>query len=164
MLVTLALPLAAQAADVYRCVEKGVTTYQDFPCRAPDSGKVVRLAPEPTPPRASSQDDLEALRKSVDTMARERRQRQIAEEIDGLERTLTRLGNEETAELNDLRARRKYMDANYLGDPFNRTDLERYFDKEIAAVSAKYRERTETARRRIVDLRNEQKTLTTARQ
>jgi hypothetical protein len=154
------LPWPADAADVYRCVDKGVTTYQDFPCRTPESGKSVRvIVPETPPPRAASADDLQELRKRVDAMTRERRQREITSEIDGLERVLTRLAGEEAAELDVLRNRRLYASANIPGEPLERGRVDRALADEMSAVSARYRERAEAARRRIVELRNEQKAL-----
>jgi hypothetical protein len=165
LLLSLALPLAAQAADVYRCVENGVTTYQDTPCRTPDGGKSVRVViPDPPPPRANSQEDLEEMRKRVDAFARERRQKEIATEIDGLDRTIARLAREEAAELDALRQKRGYAANNFQTDLFDKGVVDRALTDEMAAVSAKYRERTEPMRRRIAELQKEQKTPTSARQ
>ncbi|MEO5766494.1 MAG: DUF4124 domain-containing protein [Casimicrobiaceae bacterium] len=164
----LALPPAAHAAEVYRCVDKGVITYQDFPCRTPGEGGVVRLVvPDPAtppPPRAKGADDLDETRRNVDVMARERRQREIAAEIDGLERVVARNDKEEAAELDVLRSQRGYAANNFKADGLDLARVDRALTDRMAAVSTKYRERAEPVRRRIVELRNEQKTLTSARQ
>ena len=165
VLLMLALPLVAEAADVYRCIDKGVTTYQDFPCRAPDTGKAVRLGtPEPAPARAGSQTELQDLRKRVDTMARERREREINTEVDDLERQVTRLATAEAAELAPLKDRRLYLAQNLQGDPYGLATIDREVSDQMTAISAKYRERTEAVRRRIDELRNEQKGLALPRQ
>ena len=165
VLLTLALPLAAEAADVYRCIDQGVITYQDFPCRASEPGKAVRLGtPESAPARTGGQADLQALRKSVDTMARERREREINTEVEGLERQIARLATAEAAELAPLKDRRLYVAQNLQGDPYGLAQIEREVTEQMAAISAKYRERTGTVRRRIDELRNEQKGLALPRQ
>ena len=163
LLLVLMSPLAANAAEVYRCVDKGVVTYQDFPCR--DGGSVVRLAPDPPPPPGtSSQENLEEMRKRVDTMARERRQREIAAQIDVQERIIAQLDRQEAAELDTLRKQRGFAANNFQADGWDRDRVDRAIVEEAAAVSAKYRDRSEPARRRLESLRNEQKTLTPARQ
>jgi len=151
-------PAAARAAEVYRCVDSGVVTYQDAPCRTPGSGTVVKLPQEPPPPPAAGGDtpeSNEALRKRVDAMARERRQREIATEIDGLDRQLTRIAAEESAELGAVRERRKFIANNLQGDPYGQATLQRSLEDEMKQISAKYRERSDAVRRRIVALRGE---------
>jgi len=152
------LPAAARAAEVYRCVDNGAVTYQDAPCRTPGSGTVVKLPQEPAPPpaaRGDAAESNEALRKRVDAMARERRQREIATEIDGLDRQLTRIAAEESAELGAVRERRKFIANNLQGDPYGQGQLQRSLEDEMKQISAKYRERSDTVRRRIVALRGE---------
>jgi len=151
-------PAAAGAADVYRCVDNGVVTYQDAPCSNAGSGTVVRLPQEPPPPpgaRGDAAQSKEALRKRVDAMARERRQREIATEIDGLDRQLTRIAAEEAAELSAVRDRRKFIANNLQGDPYGQATLQRSLEDEMKQISAKYRERSDAVRRRIVSLRGE---------
>jgi len=165
VLVTLALPLAANAADVYRCIDKGVTTYQDFPCRTPGGGSVVPVViPDSPPPSVNNAENMEEMRKRVDTMARERRQREIGAEIDRLEQSVARIGKEEAVELDALRQQRGYAANNFQTDLYDKGRVERALADEMKVVSAKYRERTEPMRRRIIELRNEQKSLTAARQ
>ena len=165
LLITFALPPAAHAADVYRCVENGVTTYQDFPCRTPDGGQSVRVVvPDSPPPSANSAENLEETRKRVDAYARERRQREITADIGRLEQSIARTEKEEAAELNALRQKRGYAAHNFQTDLYDKGVVDRALVDEMAEVRAKYRERTEPARRRILELRNEQKTLTAARQ
>ena len=165
LLVSLALPPVVQAADVYRCVEKGITTYQDYPCRTPDGGKSVRVAiPDPPPPSANSAENLDEMRKRVDALARERRQREISIEIDGLNRTIARLDKEEAGELDVLRQKRSYAASNFQIDLYDKGRVDRALVDEMSEVKAKYRERTEPARRRIAELQKEQNTLTSARQ
>jgi uncharacterized protein DUF4124 len=165
VLVALALPSAAQAADVYRCVENGVTTYQDFPCRTPAGGSVVRVVvPDSPPPSANDAENMEEMRKRVDAMARERRQRELAAEIDRLEQSVVRMGKEEAVELDALRQQRGYAANNFQTDLYDKGRVDRALTDEMKAIAAKYRERTEPVRRRIIELRNEQKTLAAARQ
>ncbi len=165
LLATLALLPAAHAADVYRCVENGVTTYQDFPCRTPDGGQVVRVVvPDSPPPGANSAENLEETRKRVDAFARERRQREIAADIDRLEQSLARMGREETTEIDALRQKRGYAANNFQTDLYDKGRVDRALADEMSEVRAKYRERAEPSRRRILELRNEQKTLAAARQ
>jgi hypothetical protein len=152
------LPAAAGAADVYRCVDNGVVTYQDAPCSNAGSGTVVRLPQEPPPPpgaRGDAAQSNEALRKRVDAMARERRQREIATEIDGLDRQLTRIAAEEAAELSAVRDRRKFIANNLQGDPYGQGTLQRSLEDEMKQISAKYRDRSDAVRRRIMALRGE---------
>ncbi len=160
LILALCLCPQAQAADVYRCVDKGVTTYQDTPCKAPGVGGVVRIQ-EPPPPTGNTagQQEVKQLRESVDAMSRERRQREISAEIDDLERTVKRLTAEQAAELEPIQARRTMIANNFVGDPYGYADIDRALAKDMAAVSAKYRERTEAVRKRIADLRLEQKAL-----
>ena len=165
LLATLALLPAAHAADVYRCVENGVTTYQDFPCRTPDGGGVVRVViPDTPPPSASSAQNLEETRKRVDAFARERRQREIAADIDRLEQSLARVAKEEATEIDTLRQQRGYAANNFQTDLYDKGRVDRALVDEMKAVAVKYRERAEPARRRILELRNEQKTLAAAAQ
>jgi flagellar biosynthesis/type III secretory pathway protein FliH len=165
LLVTLALPPAALAADVFRCVENGVTTYQDFPCRTPDGGQVVRVVvPDSPPPSANAQESADEARKRLDAAMRERRQREITAEIERIEQSIARIEREEAAELDVLRNQRGFAANNFKADGWDRARVDRAMVDEMAAVSAKYRARTEPLRRRIIELRNEQKTLTAARQ
>ena len=165
VLVALVLPSAAQAADVYRCVENGVTTYQDFPCRTPAGGSVVRVVvPDSPPPSANDAENMEEMRKRVDAMARERRQRELAAEIDRLEQSVVRMGKEEATELDALRQQRGYAANNFQTDLYDKGRVDRALTDEMKAIAVKYRERTEPVRRRIIELRNEQKTLAAARQ
>ena len=150
----------AASAEIYRCVDNGVVTYQDAPCRTP-GGTVVKLPQEP-PPSAQRGDPNEAndeLRKRVDAMARERRQREIVVEIDQLDRQLVRLSGEEAAELDALRDRRKFIGNNLQGDPYGQAQLQRSLEDEMKQVSAKYRDRSDALRRRIIALRGESATL-----
>ena len=152
------LPAPTSAAEIYRCVDNGLVTYQDAPCRNAGGGTVVKLPQDSPPPpdaRGDTRESTDELRKRVNAMARERRQREIAAEIDQLDRQLARISADESAELDAIRERRKYIAGNLQGDPYGQAQIQRSLEDEMKQVSAKYRDRSEGVRRRIAALRGE---------
>lgn len=70
--------------------------------------------------------------------------------------------SEPAAELDALRQKRGFAANNFQADGVDRLRGDRALADQMRAVSAKYRERAEPSRRRIGELHNEQKTLTSA--
>jgi hypothetical protein len=155
----LALPPPTQgAANVYRCVDKGAVTYQDMPCGTPDGAKLV--LPDSPAARSSNPEDLDQLRKRVDAMTYERRQREIATELADIERRLAALNRDQASEIVALKERQQYIASTVPSYQWDRGAMDQAIADEMKAVAAKYRARTDAAQRRIVQLRNEQAALT----
>src|SRR6266496_4431309 len=113
MLVAALTPCSA-IAEIYKCVQDGKTLYQDQPCRGAASTMVV-VSPETsgTGTAATGSDErLSRLRANVNEMARERRKREIAYEVGGLEREIAGYERTENSELAALTDKRDYNNRN----------------------------------------------------
>src|SRR5438270_13694450 len=86
-----ALTPCSAIGEIYKCVQDGKTLYQDQPCRGAGSATVI-ASPETsdtTPAVTGNDERLLRLRANVDEMARQRRKRENAYEIGGLEREIS---------------------------------------------------------------------------
>jgi hypothetical protein len=159
MILALAMPITAQgAANVYRCVDRGAVTYQDMPCGTQDGAKLV--LPDSPAARSSNPEDLDRLRKRVDAMTYERRQREIEAELADIERRLAALNRDQAAEIDAIKGRQQYIAATVPSYQWDRGAMDQAIAEEMKAVAAKYRARTDAAQRRLLQLRNEQSALT----
>ena len=68
---------------------------------------------------------------------------------------VARISADESAELDVVRDRRKFIANNLQGDPYGQAQLQRSLEDEMKQISAKYRDRSDAVRRRIVALRGE---------
>ena len=107
LLVAALMPCAA-IGEIYKCVQDGKTLYQDQPCRGAGSAIVV-ASPEASgtaPAGPGSDEQLSRLRANVSEMARERRKREVAFEVSGLEREIAGYERAEKIELAALADKR----------------------------------------------------------
>ena len=144
------------AAEIYKCVEDGKTIYQDQPCRG--AGSAITLTPAVSEVDATAADREESasrMKAQVNEMAQSRRKRDIAYEIDGLERNLRDYERAENAELVALRGEKNYNNNNYAGALWQREQMQEVVTTKMQAVTKKYAAMKQVARDRVSQLRKE---------
>lgn len=139
------------AADTYKCVEKGSTTYQDYPCAG--AGSVFRPSTVENRSPTASDDAQSRLRARVAELEQTRKNQELAPSIDGREREMGSHDEAEQRELDALRARRDYVNRNYAGAPWERNSVLRGIEKEMQSVTGKYAASRLAARSRLTELR-----------
>ena len=143
-------------AEIYKCVEDGKTIYQDQPCRG--AGSAITLTPAVSEVDVTATDREESasrMKAQVNEMAQSRRKRDIAYEIDGLERNLRDYERAENAELVALRDEKNYNDHNYAGALWQREQMQEVVTTKMQAVTKKYATMKQVARDRVSQLRKE---------
>jgi len=156
MLVVALIPGSA-TAEIYKCMQEGKTLYQDQPCRGAGSAAVV-LSPETSaasPPVTGGEDRLLRLKAYVNEMAKERRKREIAYEISGLEREITRYERAENNELAALTDKKGYNYHNLDAAGWQREWVLKSIDMEMRSVTEKYTAMKQGARDRVSRLQKE---------
>lgn len=143
----------ADAADIYKCVVDGTTTYQDEPCGK--SGTVIRTdTPATQASRANAAaDSVARLRANVTALEQARRARDAAAEIERLERESDALQKSEQDELEALRQEERYASYNAIAAPWDRTAFDERIAKQRQAINDKYTARRQALRERIEELR-----------
>ena len=143
-------------AEIYKCVEDGKTIYQDQPCRG--AGSAIALTPPVGEVDVSATDREESasrIKAQVNEMAQSRRKRDIAYEIDGLERNLRDYERAENAELVALRDEQNYNNHNYAGALWEREQKQNVVATKMQSVTKKYATMKQVARDRVSQLRKE---------
>lgn len=156
-LLAAALTPSFAIGEIYKCVQDGKTVYQDQPCRGAGSAIVV-APPEPrgiTPTATGSEEQLTRLRASVSEMARERRKREIAFEVSGLEREIAGYERAEKIELAALAEKRDYNYNDRNAARWQRETVLQSIDAEIRSVTEKYATMKQAARDRVLRLQKE---------
>ncbi|TMH65844.1 MAG: DUF4124 domain-containing protein [Betaproteobacteria bacterium] len=156
MLVAALIPCSA-VAEIYKCVQDGRTVYQDQPCRGAGSAIVV-VSPETSaasPPVTGSEERLTRLKAYVNEMARERRKREIAFEIGGLEREISGYERAEKIELAALTDKKGYNYHNLDAAGWQREWVLKSIDMEMRSVTEKYTAMKQAARDRVSRLQKE---------
>src|SRR6266550_1409715 len=144
------------AAEIYKCVEDGKTIYQDQPCRG--AGAAITLTPavsEVDVTATDREDSASRMKAQVNEMAQSRRKRDIAYEIDGLERSLRDYERAENAELAALRDEQNYNNHNYAGALWEREQKQNFVTTKMQSVRKKYASLKQVARDRVSQLRQE---------
>jgi hypothetical protein len=157
VLLVAALAPCSAIGEIYKCVQDGKTLYQDQPCRGAGSAIVV-VPPEPrdiAPAAAGSDEQLARLRASVSEMARERRKREIAFEVSGLEREIAGYERAEKIELAALADKRDYNYNDRNAARWQRDWALQSIDAEIRSVTEKYATMKQAARDRVLRLQKE---------
>jgi hypothetical protein len=143
-------------AEIYKCVEDGKTIYQDQPCRG--AGSAITLTPAVSEVDVTATDREESasrMKAQVNEMAQSRRKRDIAYEIDSLERNLRDYERAENAELASLRDEKNYIDHNYAGAVWEREQVQGVVATKMQSVTKKYATMKQVARDRASQLRKE---------
>ena len=143
-------------AEIYKCVEDGKTIYQDQPCRG--AGSAITLTPAVSEVDVTATDREESasrMKAQVNEMAQSRRKRDIAYEIDGLERNLRDYERAENAELVALRDEKNYNDHNYAGALWEREQKQEVVATKMQTVTKKYATMKQVTRDRVSQLRKE---------
>jgi hypothetical protein len=156
-LLAAALTPSFAIGEIYKCVQDGKTVYQDQPCRGAGSAIVV-APPEPrdiTPAATGSEEQLTRLRANVSEMARERRKREIAFEVNGLEREIAGYERAEKIELAALAEKRDYNYNDRNAARWQRETVLQSIDAEIRSVTEKYATMKQAARDRVLRLQKE---------
>jgi Domain of unknown function (DUF4124) len=156
-LLVAALTPSAAIGEIYRCVQDGKTLYQDQPCRGAGSAIVV-AAPEASgtgPAGPGSDVQLSRLRANVSEMARERRKRELASEVSGLEREIAGYERAEKIELAALTDKRGFNYHNLNAAIWQREWVLQSIDAEMRSVTEKYGTMKQAARDRIARLQKE---------
>ena len=152
-----ALNPCSAIGEIYKCVQDGRTLYQDQPCRGTGAAIVV-TSPETsgTNPAVSGSDErLSRLRANVSEMARERRKREIAYEVGGLEREIAGYEKAESIELATLSDKKRYNNNDANAARWQREWVLQNIDMEIRSVTEKYATMKQAARDRVARLRKE---------
>ena len=152
-----ALTPCSAIGEIYKCVQDGKTLYQDQPCRGAGSATVV-ASPEAsgTSPAVTGSDErLSRLRASVNEMARERRKREIAYEVGGLEREIDGYERAENVELATLTDKKRYNNNDVNAAGWQREWVLKSIDMEMRSVAEKYAAMKQAARDRVARLRKE---------
>jgi hypothetical protein len=145
---------APAAADVFKCVENGRTSYQDQPCRG--QAGVVRIGEGPTAERAAAaNEEVARLKASVAALEQARRGREAAAAIEGIEREIDGYDKAEQAELAVLRAKQAYASQNLNGAVWERAGFEQGLEKEMQSVGERYAAKRQAARGRIEQLQKD---------
>ena len=150
------IPCSA-VAEIYKCVQDGKTLYQDQPCRGAGSGIVV-TSPDTKgtgPAATGGEEQLTRLKAYVNEMARERRKREIAYEIGGLEREISGYERAESSELAALSDKKGYNYYNLAAAAWQREWVLKNIDLEMRSVTEKYAAMRQTARDRVSRLQKE---------
>ncbi len=155
LLTTLAVLITTTAhAQIYRCEINGETIYSQQPC-ATDAETVElryhRVDPQSAAAAASSAADLKA---SNDAMTRERRIREIGNEIGRLESRNRRLLQSRDREIGQLRARQRTANNNLAGATYRQSIAE-----EMSAVNQRYDTQIRVNQEQIGRMRDDQRTL-----
>jgi hypothetical protein len=155
MLVAALIPCYG-VAEIYKCVQDGKTLYQDQPCRGGSSAIVV-ISPEASgsSPAATDEERLTRLKASVNEMARERRKREIAYEIGGLEREISGYDRAENTQLGALTDKKRYNDNDINMARWQKETILRDIDMEMRSVTEKYATMKQAARDRVSRLQKE---------
>ena len=156
ILVAALIPCSA-VAEIYKCMQDGKTLYQDQPCRGPGSAIVV-TPPETSgasPAATGSEERLTRLKASVNEMARERRKREIAYEIGGLEREISGYDRAEKIELAALTDKKRYNENDINMARWQKETILRDLDMEMRSVTEKYATVKQAARDRVSRLQKD---------
>jgi hypothetical protein len=156
LLVAALIPCSA-FGEIYKCVQDGKTVYQDQPCRGAGSAMVVAPpeARDSSAAATSSDEQLARLRASVSEMARERRKREIAYEVSGLEREIAGYERAERIELAALADKREYNYNDRNAARWQKESALQSIDAEIRSVTEKYATMKQAARDRVLRLQKE---------
>jgi hypothetical protein len=152
-----ALNPCSAIGEIYKCVQDGKTLYQDQPCRGAGSSIVI-ASPEasgPNPTATGGDERLSRLRANVNEMARERRKREIAYEIDGLEREISGYERAENVELATLTDKKRYNNNDVNAAGWQREWVLKSIETEMRSVTEKYAAMKQAARDRVSRLRKE---------
>jgi hypothetical protein len=156
MLVAALIPCSA-VAEIYKCAQDGKTLYQDQPCRGGSSAIVV-ISPEASgssPAATGGEERLTRLKASVNEMARERRKREIAYQIGGLEREISGYDRAENTELGALTDKKRYNDNDINMARWQKETILRDIDMEMRSVTEKYATMKQATRDRVSRLQKE---------
>ena len=156
LLVAALIPCSA-VAEIYKCVQDGKTLYQDQPCRGAGSGTVV-TSPDTngtSPTATGGEERLTRLKASVNEMARERRKREIAYEIGGLEREISGYDRAEKIELAALTDKKRYNENDINMARWQKETILRDLDMEMRSVTEKYATVKQAARDRVSRLQKD---------
>jgi hypothetical protein len=148
-----ASPFGVAAADVYKCVESGRTSYQDQPCGS--AATVVRTdsALVDRGRAAAAAESVARLRSDVAQLEQARKARDLAAEIERVEREIQGYRKAEQDELAALRDQQNYANNNQPGAVWERAAVQNRIARDMQAVSDKYALRTQAARERLAQLR-----------
>lgn len=144
-------------AAMYKCVDGGTTIFQDKPCAGAGAAVTVKPA-APAPASEPSTDtgngaDHETIRKlraSTESMALERRQRELRHEIQLLEGEIDGHRAAMDRELSSLSAKKAYAKNNLAGATW-----EQSISSEMQAVAEKYKARIQIAQDRLSAVRKD---------
>ena len=148
---------SSASGEIYKCVQDGKTLYQDQPCRGAGSATVI-ASPEmsdTTPAVTGNDERLLRLRANVDEMARQRRKREIAYEIGGLEREISGHERAENIELAALTDKKRYNNNDVNTASWEREWVLKSIEMETRSVAEKYAALKQAARDRVSRLRKE---------
>jgi uncharacterized protein DUF4124 len=145
------LPFPSAVAEMYKCTEDGKAVFQDTPCRGSGSAITVK----PASGNTSDSSVFSRTKANVSEMERERRQREIAYEIERLERVIRGYERSQDAELTVLRYKKSYAENNFAGATWERSALEQSISTEMQAVTEKYKTKIQVARDWITQLRRD---------
>jgi hypothetical protein len=165
LLLLAACAPGASGAEIFKCVDGARTIYQDQPC----TGSAKSTTLPPPEPRvggaapASGEELQTRLRTQVDELARQRRQRELANEISRLEGAIRGYRQAEEAELAMLRDKKSFSFHNLAAASWQREAVLRGIDAEMQAVTDKYRSMREAAESRVAQLRKDHAGLDKAR-
>lgn len=149
--VSIALSASTAAADVYKCVVDGKTTYQGEPCRGARSVMMISRPPASGAGKGSPE-TIGDLRAQVAGMEQQRRERELAYETDRLEREILALEKSRTAELAALRDKASFANYNQPGALWERGWVQQAIVAEMQAVNDKYDSLRRSARERLAQL------------
>jgi hypothetical protein len=156
MLVVALIPCSA-IGEIYKCVQDGKTLYQDQPCRGAGAAIVV-ASPEASgtgPAVTGSDEQLSRLRANVNEMARERRKREIAYEVSGIEREISGYERAENIELATLTDKKRYNNNDVNAAGWQREWVLKSIEMEMRTVTEKYAAMKQAARARVSRLQKE---------
>ncbi len=154
MITALLLPMSGGALAQFKCIGAGgAVSFQQVPCAsgAKSERLAAQAAPEPRPTNLGAT----AITESVDvrilkTLERDRRIREMTEQIGGIEAAVASRGAQMSYEMETLRSQKVRAGNNLAGATW-----EQSISTEMAAVAEKYRTMNEADLGRLPALRNE---------
>lgn len=150
------LACATQAHAQYKCTGPGGSiSFQQTPCASSAKSERLAIQPPPTPTRQPQAAPPNAPTESADmrivkTMERDRRVRELTEQISRIENTVAGRSSQMTHEMEQLKNQKAYAKNNLAGATW-----EQSISTEMAAVAQKYRAMNEADLGRLPALRAE---------
>ena len=162
VLMLFVVPCASQA-EMYKCSENGVTSFQERPCKGAGGAIAVRPAsgygnqqvtPQPAANTSSASSSPQNENERLSQMQRERRLREMSYDIADAEREIKLLETAMETELASLNEKKGRANNNLAGATW-----EQSISSEMQVVADKYRLKIATAQARLDSLRKERESL-----